>query len=793
MRSPALLFLSAVLGCSDQGITVHPPKNEPPDATISFPADGEVVKGGELTLLGTALDPDGLEVDLEVQWLLGDEIACSGLPTDEDGHTSCTVALDHGDTTITLEVSDAAATGTAQATVHVEHCDVPTYRDADSDGFGDPSEENEGCSPEDGWVEDASDCDDGDATIHPGADEWCDGVDTDCDGTPDEEDALDAATWYADADGDGHGDAATTTTACYPPSGFVADDSDCDDALAAVNPAATEACDGRDDDCDGAVDETGATGEATWCADTDGDGYGDVFTTIASCTQPTGFVADATDCDDALAAVNPAASEACNDRDDDCDGATDEAGAIGEATWYADTDGDGYGDPGWTTTACTQPSGTSADATDCDDGDAAAHPGAAEPCDAVDNDCDGTVDEGCVGCDLEVSRSGSAPYVSIQAALWDASDGDIICVGPGTYDETGIDTLGLAVTLLGTGGPTVTILESTSSSASAALSITRAEGIDTVIDGFTLSGALATGRGVYLWNASPRLRNLWIRDFTYTGTCGGGVYMYGASPLIENVLVTGNEAPSGGGFCLDTSANPVLTNVRIEGNTATHLGGGWYSTGWANFDMQNVVIAGNQADSWAGGGGGLVVECYSSPVMTNVSIVGNTSAGVGGGLYVNYSSCTPILTNTDISGNAAGLSGGGMFVQTSCPGPATFQNNNWYGNSPDDILGYTAYPGTFGNLNEDPAYQDVSAPDPADWDLHLGATSLLIDAGSGTDPDGDAADIGAYGGTGAGDWDLDLDGYPEWYHPGTYDSGSDPVDGLDCDDRDASVLPGSGC
>jgi hypothetical protein len=267
------------------------------------------------------------------------------------------------------------------------------YADDDADGFGDPSSTTTACSQPSGYVGDGSDCDDRDDDINPGADELCNGFDDDCDGTVDESSALDAGQWYADGDGDGYGDAASGRIDCTQPSGTVADDTDCDDGDAAVNPGASELCNSVDDDCDGTVDESDAIDASTWYADVDGDGYGDAASSDRDCDAISGYVADATDCDDTDAAVYPGADEYCDGIDSDCDGVADEGDALDADTWYADGDGDGYGDAGSATDACSQPSGTVSDAADCDDGDAAIHPGVDEYCDGVDNDCDGTVDE----------------------------------------------------------------------------------------------------------------------------------------------------------------------------------------------------------------------------------------------------------------------------------------------------------------------------------------------------------------------------------------------------------------
>jgi hypothetical protein len=272
------------------------------------------------------------------------------------------------------------------------------YQDDDGDGFGDASAPTSACSQPSDHAADSTDCDDDNNTVYPGAAEICDGLDGDCDGAVDEGVML---SWYADGDGDGYGDASASSEACSAPGGSVADSGDCDDGDAAINPGASELCDGVDNDCDGRVDEDDAVDADTWYIDADGDGYGSSSYTTAACSQPSGYVADSTDCDDFDGDVNPSAAEICDGVDDDCDGLVDDddGSVTGLSTWYLDADADGWGDGGSSLDACEAPSGYTADGGDCDDGDDAIHPDAAEVCDGVDNDCDGTADSGTVDTD----------------------------------------------------------------------------------------------------------------------------------------------------------------------------------------------------------------------------------------------------------------------------------------------------------------------------------------------------------------------------------------------------------
>ena len=121
--------------------------------------------------------------------------------------------------------------------------------DTDGDGF-------EVCNDGSG-----TDCDDSDANIYPLADEFCGGIDYDCDGLSNEASSLDIAQWFMDADGDSFGDFGGSLAACEQPIGYAANDTDCDDSDGDAYPGAAEQCDTTDQDCSGALDLALACGE----------------------------------------------------------------------------------------------------------------------------------------------------------------------------------------------------------------------------------------------------------------------------------------------------------------------------------------------------------------------------------------------------------------------------------------------------------------------------------------------------------------------------------------------------
>jgi MYXO-CTERM domain-containing protein len=355
---------------------------------------------------------------------IGDELDqdCDGAElcyqdADDDGYTDGTTTVVSTDTDCTDpgeglatdptgECDDTDATVNPGATEGVgdevdQDCDGQErcWVDRDDDGYtvgntmvavsldADCSDPGEGLA-----TDPAGDCDDTNNTVNPGATEGVgDEVDQDCD-------------WqelcYQDADDDGYTDGTTTVLStdsdCTDPGEGLATDptGECDDTDAAVNPSATEGVgDEVDQDCDG---------QELCYQDADDDGYTDGTTTVlstdADCADPgEGLATDPTgECDDTDAAVNPGAVEVCDEAgvDEDCDGLTedtdDSVDPDSMSTWHSDSDGDGHGDPDAPVRACAQPDDAVTDSTDCDDTDAAVHPGATElPDDGIDQDCDG--------------------------------------------------------------------------------------------------------------------------------------------------------------------------------------------------------------------------------------------------------------------------------------------------------------------------------------------------------------------------------------------------------------------
>ncbi|MCB9677710.1 MAG: putative metal-binding motif-containing protein [Alphaproteobacteria bacterium] len=367
--------------CDDTDALTHPGAVEQPGDGVDQSCDGSEVCYVDLDGDGDGSDSGATVISADLDCLDGSEAATG---------TDC----DDGDASIYGGAPEVANDGVDQDCNGFDL--TACFEDLDGDRVGSGvtiySSDEDCLDPGESYA--STDCDDSDATVHPAfstpdesgtaAPEICDGQDNDCDGGVDEDGIP---TWYADDDGDGYGDPAAPVTQCEAPPGHVLDATDCDDQDASRNPGASEVCDGADDDCDGVADDGVQT---QYHRDLDGDGFGDPNAVVAACSQPGGYLIDASDCNDADAADHPGADETCDGEDDDCDGSVDEGLAV---PWYADDDGDGFGDPAVVQMACARPSGFVADDTDCADTANTVYPGAPELCDALDNDCNLLVDD----------------------------------------------------------------------------------------------------------------------------------------------------------------------------------------------------------------------------------------------------------------------------------------------------------------------------------------------------------------------------------------------------------------
>ena len=379
---------------------------------------------------------------------------------------------------------------------------IEWYADKDGDGYGSAVRlPGNTCEPPAESAPNPDDCDDLRASVAPGAPEICDGLDNDCDGIAEDDDAdlVGGLVFWSDADGDGAaGPSSSPVSACTAPSDvYVLRTDDCDDGDPTRSPLLPELCyNAEDDDCDGLVDggdpdadlDSGATwyldadkdglggdeavracadpsvangetwvlsdgdcddddaGEGAadvWFVDSDVDGHAGTLDVEIGCRPDGEWYTFADDCQDTNPAILPGAQETCNFTDDDCNVVVDDGDPLDPINppLYADADGDGWGDGNvFVAYGCFAGPNQSDQAGDCDDSDPSANPFALEiEGNLADDDCDGAVDEG----DRDPGGGGGVPPVFVDCVGWQWPDMD----GDKWGDRDATPTFGCALAI----------------------------------------------------------------------------------------------------------------------------------------------------------------------------------------------------------------------------------------------------------------------------------------------------------------------------------------------------------
>jgi predicted outer membrane repeat protein len=640
------------------------------------------------------------------------------------------------------------------------------FLDRDADGYGDEAFASRVCTPPANGVQVAGDCDDADAAVNPDALETCNGGDDDCDGTIDD---VEGITYFADDDLDGHGAGSPITGGCVPEPGQSLLDDDCDDDEPLAWDGAPEACDGVDNDCNGAVDDGAPLGRV-W-EDNDRDGYGDPTRPALGCGSADGISDNDLDCDDADAAISPDAEDVQgNSLDEDCDGYVDEYGV---PTPYATLDDALAAAPDGAVVQLDQ--GTFFGTVDLTGRDITL---AGEGCDRTTlyADTGGTVVTADGGRVERLTLSGGTGTIGATGM----TDGGALLVGG---DVTASEVCFTDNDVTGRGGGaavvagTLTVLDST----------------------FDRNFAADTGGGAWVGIGGAMV----VRRSAFTANSalgvfggGGGIGINGGTVDVAATVFAGNSAVDDGGGILVSydKAGVEEPYVYTKGNATVR-----YATFYGN-----AVLGPNQTPR------GQAIYNLASDLVTEYSIFGGHE-GVQELIeddMVGAVSYQPDTFDVDGDGDVVeALDADGDEV------PDVILYDNRTPNSWSEVgllfwdnggLDYE-FLWIWDALHEEVRYVTADPALPAAmWDLHLLPGSAGIDVGPELDPDGSLADLGAYGGPDAAatgndsytadeDGDGLEDGWERWGGTNPYiaDANADAdADGMPAgDERDADADP----
>jgi predicted outer membrane repeat protein len=263
---------------------------------------------------------------------------------------------------------------------------------------------------------------------------------------------------------------------------------------------------------------------------------------------------------------------------------------------------------------------------------------------------------------------------TIQAAIDDSNDGDVVIVAPGTYTGNGnreLDFRGKAITVRSTDPQDPNIVAATiidCENETCGFDFHNSENSYSVINGFTITRGYHTdsGGGIRCYKSHPKILNCVITESS-AQYCGGGMFNNYSDPILINCTFTGNSAPDrGGAIWCHSGSDPYLLNCSFIENSAGD--GGAISGGGSptiiNCDFYKNSALGDIYDPMSSGGyGGAVHSVDNRPKLENCSFTEN-SAGFGGAIYnaagTGNTNASPIVNKCIFTGNTATEKGGAV-------------------------------------------------------------------------------------------------------------------------------------
>lgn len=282
--------------------------------------------------------------------------------------------------------------------------------------------------------------------------------------------------------------------------------------------------------------------------------------------------------------------------------------------------------------------------------------------------------------------------------------------------------------------------------------------------------------------------------YAYCENWGGGIVLSNVARAdVINTRLTNNRACGrplkvGGGLMVEDSSNVMISTVRLEENEAEQ-GAGVYLSGTDSAVLRNVVLSENLIRSPGREGAALYATAGSAVTLDHVIARANVATDGAGGISLAAGS------QLDLRYSVIADNTGCNMLLADAPIPCHFQSAFGVGDLATSLGGCIDEQLADGLL---PIFVDADAGDfhlagPVGVDVALPSSGTIcgtkVSPDLLVDPDASAPDQGIFGGPEGGTWDLDGDGFLDYFWPGSIldvPSGFDSAD-WDCDDTDAAV------